>query len=81
MIWMLSCSFFYISDMFEKETVVADKQCSEALAYFHIMAQIREREYSVEMLCSKGYDTLWSINDDNWCTFVAFPTDDLECLN
>lgn len=78
---MLSCSFFYISDMFEKETVVADKKCSQALAYFHVMSQIREREYSVEMLCSKGYDTIWSINDDNWCTFVAFPTDDLECLN
>jgi len=69
------------NDMDEKETVKADKMCSQALAYFYVMAQIRTREHSFEMLCSKGHETNWSLNEDNWCRFVAFPVDDFEIKN
>ncbi len=69
------------SDMAQKETVKADKMCSQALAYFYVMAQIRNREHSFEMLCSKGHETNWTLNEDNWCKFVAFPVDDFEIKN
>lgn len=69
------------NDMDEKETVKADKMCSQALAYFYVMAQIRTREHSFEMLCSKGHETNWTINEDNWAKFVAFPVDDFEIKN
>ena len=67
--------------MDEKETVIADRMCSQALAYFYVMAQIRNREYSFEMLCSKGHITQWSLTADNWNDFVAFPLDDLDIKN
>jgi len=69
------------SNMAQKETVKADKMCSQALAYFYVMAQIRTREHSFEMLCSRGHETNWSLNEDNWCKFVAFPVDDFEIKN
>ena len=69
------------NDMDEKETVKADKMCSQALAYFYVMAQIRTREHSFEMLCSKGHETNWTLNEDNWAKFVAFPVDDFEIKN
>lgn len=67
--------------MDEKETVIADKMCSQALAYFYGMARIRNREYSFEMLCSKGHITQWTMNSDNWAKFVPFPLDDLDIKN
>jgi len=72
---------FIFADMHEKETVKADKMCSQALAYFYVMAQIRTREHSFEMLCSRGHETNWTINEDNWAKFVAFPVDDFEIKN
>jgi len=49
------------ADMDEKETVIVDKMCSQALAYFYVMAQIRNREHSFEMLCSKGHINQWTL--------------------
>lgn len=68
-------------NMDEKETVKADKMCSQALTYFYIMSQIRNREYSIEMLCSKGHITPWTLGEDNWAKFIAFPLDDLDIMN
>jgi hypothetical protein len=65
----------------EKETVKADKMCSLALAYFYAMAQIRNREHSIEMLFSKGHITQWTLGQDNWAKFVPFPLDDLDIMN
>jgi hypothetical protein len=77
--------YFYVelifADMDEKETVKADKMCSQALTYFYIMSQIRNREYSIEMLCSKGHITPWTLGEDNWANFVPFPLDDLDIMN
>jgi hypothetical protein len=72
---------FIFADMDEKETVKADKMCSQALAYFYVMAQIRNREHSFEMLCSKGHITPWTLGQDNWAKFVPFPLDDLDIMN
>ena len=52
--WGLVFSFyiylqFIFADMDEKETVIADRMCSQALAYFYVMAQIRNREHSFEL--------------------------------
>lgn len=69
------------ADMDEKETVIADRMCSQALAYFYVMAQIRNREYSFDMLCSKGHRTFWTMDPDNWAKFVPFPLDDLDIMN
>ena len=84
--WGLVFSFyiyvqFIFTDMDEKETVIADRMCSQALAYFYGMARIRNREYSFEMLCSKGHITQWTMNSDNWAKFVPFPLDDLDIKN
>jgi hypothetical protein len=84
--WGLVFSFYiYLElnafNMDEKETVKADKMCSEALTYFLIMAQIRNREHSIEMLCSKGRITQWTLGQDNWAKFVPFPLDDLDIMN
>ena len=84
--WGLVFSFyiylqFIFADMDEKETVIADRMCSQALAYFYVMAQIRNREHSFEMLCSKGHITQWTLGEDNWAKFVPFPLDDLDIMN
>jgi CRISPR/Cas system-associated endonuclease/helicase Cas3 len=84
--WGLVFSFYiYLElnafNMDEKETVKADKMCSQALTYFYIMSQIRNREYSIEMLCSKGHITPWTLGQDNWAKFVPFPLDDLDIMN
>jgi hypothetical protein len=72
---------FIFADMDEKETVIADRMCSQALAYFYVMAQIRNREHSFEMLCSKGHINQWTLGQDNWAKFVPFPLDDLDIMN
>jgi len=72
---------FIFADMDEKETVKANKMCSQALAYFYVMAQIRNREHSFEMLCSKGHITPWTLGQDNWAKFVPFPLDDIDIMN
>tara|TARA_R110000751_G_scaffold285593_2_gene389930 strand:+ start:1471 stop:1677 length:207 start_codon:yes stop_codon:yes gene_type:complete len=65
-----------------KETIVADKICSQALVYFYAMSQVKIREASIEMLCSKDYDTPWNIKDyDNWSDFISFSIDDPESMN
>ena len=83
--WLLFSFYIYVqfifADMDEKETVIADKMCSQALAYFYIMAQIRNREHSFEMLCSKGHITQWTLGEDNWVKFVPFELNDLDIKN
>ena len=66
-----------------KETVLIDKACSQALVYFYAMSRIRIHESSIELLCSKDYDTPWCIKDkDNWTDYMTYPiNDDIVSMN
>lgn len=46
--------------------MLRDKELQMALVYFLLRDDVRIREYSLEMLFSRDYDTDMSLNSGNW---------------
>lgn len=52
--------------------MLKDKELQMALVYFLLREELRIREYSLEMLFSKGYDTDMSLDSGNWSNISVF---------
>jgi hypothetical protein len=52
--------------------MLKDKELQMALVYFLLRDDLRVREYSLEMLFSRGYDTDMSLDSGNWSAVSVF---------
>ena len=58
-----------------------DKELSKACAYFLMRQDLRIRDYSIEMLFSKGYQNSWTLTRENWQPFKGYDLDDIDLKN
>ncbi len=58
-----------------------DKELCKACAYFLLRQDLRIRDYSIEMLFSKGYQNSWTLTRDNWHPFKGYDLDDIDLKN
>jgi hypothetical protein len=52
--------------------MIRDKELQMALTYFYMREEIRVREFSIDILYSRGYENYWSLSPENWSVFTSF---------
>ena len=58
-----------------------DKELCRASAYFLFRQEIRIRDWSIEMLFSRGYQNSWTLSRENWQPFKGYDLDDIDLKN
>tara|TARA_R110000751_G_scaffold240633_3_gene341234 strand:- start:338 stop:562 length:225 start_codon:yes stop_codon:yes gene_type:complete len=64
-----------------KKDVITDPMLPPAVTYFLMKDMVHKKNWSIEVLFSRDYDTEWSLNDDNWTKASFNHKETLESLN
>jgi hypothetical protein len=46
--------------------IIIDPMLPPAVTYFFMKDVMRKKDWAIEVLFSREYDTEWSFNEDNW---------------
>ena len=55
-----------------RKEICPDPMLMRSMVYFYLCDEITVRKQNLDMLFSKGYETGWSLNSDNWINCRAF---------